>query len=132
MLAKPKYLFLLFAFFLVEGAQWQYSKRFPSVAVEATVPGAITPTANTLWFNDAFARILGGVLVYFLIHKLDAYLFMIIFSFCSLLGHFFCFAVLTLNVDGTFFFASVGFWMALGSGAFWVLTAQIIMDEGGI
>ena len=49
-----------------------------------------------------------------------------------MLGHLFCFGVLSLNIDGTFFFASVGFWMALGSGAFWVLTAQIIMDEGGI
>lgn len=84
-----------------------------------------------MWFNDFFSRLAGGLLVYFLIKKIDAYLFLIIFSIFTLIGHGATFAILALDIDGTLLFSSVGFFMALGAGGFWVLTAQIIMDEGG-
>lgn len=90
-------------------------------------------TADHLyWFNDGLGRLGGGVLAYFLYDKINGYLFLLIFSIFSFIGHAVLFLILTLNVDGGFMFTQVSFWLSLGAGAYWVLTAQIIIDDGGI
>jgi len=132
MLGKPKYLLLIFAYFFVEGAYFQYNKRFPVIGVAAGAGSSITTSSNISFINDGIGRLGGGVLAYFLVNKINSYFFLFIFSICTFIGHFFFFLTATLQVGGTFGFLSIHFWMSLAAGAFWTLVAEIIIDDGGI
>lgn len=132
MLAKPKYLFLLFAYFFVEGAGYQYGKRYPSVAMEAKAPTTIASSEYLLWISDAIGRLGGGILAYFLVNKLNTKMLLFCYAVCSFIGHMFIWLVLSMDVDGKFLIVQIIFWMAFGCGGFWVLTAQIVLEDGGI
>jgi hypothetical protein len=119
------------AFFLVEGAAYQFNKRMPTVAVEGDSAHLIDSADKMFWLNDGVSRIIAGVLAYFMVNTINTYLTLIIFSVFTFLGHAFVFSVLTLNLGG-FFFMSSSFLISLGSGGFWVLVASIIIDDGGI
>jgi len=132
MFGKPKYIFVLLAFFFVEGAAYEFNKRLASVASEGNAAEVARTADHMFWFNDAIGRLFGGVLAYLLVSKINTYFFLMIYSFISAIGHIILFMVISLNIDGSVLVMSATFFISLGAGAFWVLVAEIIIDDGGI
>lgn len=132
MLSKPKYILLIISYFFVEGAYFQYNKRYPTIGIEAGAGSSMTTSSDVSWIMDGIGRLGGGVLAYFLVNKINSYFFLFIFSIGTFIAHFFFFLVATCHFGGSFGFLSIHFWMALSAGAFWTLVAEIIIDDGGI
>jgi hypothetical protein len=75
------------------------------------------------WFNDGLGRLAGGVIAYFLVNTINSYLFLVIFTCFSMIGHILLFMILSLNINGVEIVLPVAVFMALGAGASWVLVA---------
>ncbi len=73
----------------------------------------------------------GGVLSYFLVEKLNPYIWLIIFAGCNLFGDLFITFVMIFDADGPLWLVIPSFFIGLGVGGFWVLIAQILIDDAG-
>lgn len=81
---------------------------------------------------DGVGRLGGGFLAYLLVNKINSYFFLFLFSLTSLIGHLMFCLVSNELISGSFSFLSIHFFIAFGAGAFWTLTAGIIIDDGGL
>ena len=93
------------------------------MAEEAEAIFVVARADNTFWLADAFGRFGGGVLSYFLVEKLNPYIWLIIFAGCNLFGDLFIAAVTIFDADGPLWIVIPSFFIGLGVGGFWVLIA---------
>lgn len=86
---------------------------------------------STFWLSDAIGRFGGGVLTYMLYGKVNAYLFALVWAICSLIGNICIFAIIGLDIDSGALIVILSFFQGLGIGGFWVVVAQILIDDAG-
>lgn len=74
----------------------------------------------TFWLTDVLGRFVGGVLAYFLVEKVNGYVFLLAWAGCSLIGNIGIFTIVGLDLDGGFFLLIPAFFQGFGVGGFWV------------
>lgn len=120
---EPKYPLILVATMCVIGAGYSYKEQAVALGAEAEAFGALALAANLFWLTDALGRFVGGVLAYFLVEKVNGYMFLLAYSICSLIGNIGIFVIVGLDIDGGFFLLVPAFFQGLGVGGFWVAVA---------
>jgi len=99
MIGELKYWCLLISTMMVVGAGYSYQENSVKLAAEAQAIGSIVMAESTFWLTDAIGRFGGGVAAYFLVEKVNGYIFAIIWAICSLIGNLCVFAIIGLDID---------------------------------
>lgn len=132
MLKMPKYICLLISTMCVVGAGYSYDEASVRLSAEAGAIGSIDLSGDIFWLCDALGRFGGGVIAYLVVKSVNGYMFLLIFSILALIGNIGVFCIVGLDVDGGFMVILAAAFIGLGVGGFWVLVAQIIIDDGGL
>jgi len=118
MAGKLKYWCLLM---MVVGAGYSYQENSVKLAAEAQAIGAIQIADSVFWLSDALGRFGGGVLAYFLVEKVNGYIFALIWACCSLVGNCIVFGIIGLDIDSGFLIVLLSLFQGLGIGGIWVV-----------
>jgi hypothetical protein len=131
LIKKTKYWCLLIAGMMVIGAGYSYQEQSVALAAEAGAIGAIDLSGDVFWLTDALGRFGGGLLVYFLVGKVNAYIFALVWACCSLVGNICIFFIVGLDIDSSALIVIAAFWQGFGIGGMWVVVPQILIDDAG-
>lgn len=131
MVGMTKYWCLLVAGMMVIGAGYSYQEQSVALAAEAGAIGAIDLAGDVFWLTDALGRFGGGTLAYFLVEKVNGYIFAICWAACSLIGNICIFFIVGLDIDSAALIVIAAFWQGFGIGGMWVVIPQILIDDAG-
>ena len=126
------YLFTCFSAMCVMGTGYSYQAAQVLIVLEAEALDALGTADDAFWLADALARFGGGCIGFFLAEKVNKYLLLLIFSICAMLGDFGVCAILAADIDGGFVTFIPAVFIGLGVGGYWVIIAQIIVEEIGL
>ncbi len=131
MAKETKYWCLLVATMMVVGAGYAYQENSVKFAAEADAIGAIEVAEDVFWLADAIGRFGGGVLAYFTVKSINAYIFALGWAGCSLIGNLIVFAIIIVDIDSGILVVLLSFFQGLGIGGMWVVVPQILIDDAG-
>ncbi|CAI2359235.1 unnamed protein product [Moneuplotes crassus] len=127
MLAEGRYWFLLIGTFIVIGTGSTYFINASDVATAIGNEDLADKVDYAYWIS-AVTAILGGGMVAALFNQLiNAWLFAAIAAFASMAG----FALVFLSQTNDFFYYLSAFFIGAGTGGWWVVVPQIILDDAG-
>lgn len=134
MMKMPKYWLLLCSTMFVIGAGYSYEEKQVKISNEAQALSGLTSIDNMFWLCDGLGRFVGGVLSYFMLrsNKTNQYVFAFAYSIFSLIGNIGIFAIIGMDFDGGFWTLIPAVFVGLAQGGFWVVVAQILIDDGGL
>ena len=127
MLIDVRYWCMLFGTFIVVGSGIMYYLEASDVA-KALGKDSLAETVDYAYWLSAAAAILGGGIAAALFNVvLNAWLFAAIAAFSSMVG----FALVFLSSTNDVFFYASAFFVGAGTGGWWIIVPQIILDDAG-
>jgi len=78
-----------------------------------------------------FGRFIGGILLYFVGEKFNGYKWNIVWASLVFIGSIGVFAILSLDLNGSFWFMIPPIFMGLGCGGIWSVVPCVILGDGG-
>ena len=122
-----RYWCLLFGTFIVVGSGASYYLNAKDVA-SAIGNDELGDKADYAYWLSASAAILGGGLIAALFNVIiNAWLFAAIAAFASMVG----FGLVFLSETNSIFFYASAFCVGAGTGGWWIIVPQIILDDAG-
>lgn len=131
MFGKVKFIMILLLCFTTLGVSYAFEELMTLIGLEAEALPTIKGAQSTFWFADVFGRFLGGLLLYFLGEKISGYKFNIVYAILVFIGSCGVFAILSLDLNGSFWFMIPPIFMGFGCGGIWAVIPCIILGDGG-
>jgi hypothetical protein len=119
LLKNIKFLMICILAFSSWGISYAFEELLTGIALEAEALHTAKAAKQALWFSDVFARFFGGLLLYFLGEKINAYKQNIMWASLIFVGAIAVFIVLALDANGSFWFMLCPIFIGLGCGGLW-------------
>lgn len=83
------------------------------------------------WLCDGLTRFGGGLLSYFTLNTKNGYEWAFYFSVINAIGMFVIFIIVAFGIMGNVLLLIPTLFVGIGAGGFWVLSAQILINDAG-
>ncbi|CAI2364988.1 unnamed protein product [Moneuplotes crassus] len=127
MLVDKRYLYLLVSTFIIIGTGTTYYLEASDVAEDVGKPELADKVDYAYWLSAVLTILVGGMCSAMFNNVINAWLLAAIACFASTVG----FALVFLSVTNDFFYYMSAFFVGAGTGGFWVVVPQLVLDDAG-
>ena len=131
MFSKLRFSMVCLLCFTTLGVSYSLEELMTLLGLEAEALPTLKGAEATFWFADVCGRFFGGLLLYFLGEKINGYKWNIVWATLVFIGTCGIFAILSLDLNGSFWFMIPPIFIGLGCGGLWSVIPCIILGDGG-
>lgn len=136
MIKQPHYLMLMIASFCIVGTSSVYEFNHAKIATALNTPISAVRANDMQWLADILARILGGLISYFMYDKIGCHnhFFAILSAMSVFIGNLIACIMVFIGTHTTVgaLLPLAGVFIGFGVGGFIMFVAQAVFEEGGI